>query len=148
VSVLEPARAATEELLNSSINLLVGEGILEFLVTESAAARSSHCSSFLARNFVEALKIRINSRRDAVLSTLVMYLNNHDLFKGEHSLQMSTKSAAVKLGIELMKRLFTCNDEVESSQLMSTPQASQDSVSLSMQELLSLAIGSVKAGKS
>ena len=32
--VLEPARVATEGLSNASINLLVSEGILKFLVTE------------------------------------------------------------------------------------------------------------------
>lgn len=148
VSVLEPARAATVELSNSSINLLVGQGILEFLLTESAAARSRHCASFLAQNFLEALEIRIKSRRNAELGTLIMYLNNHDLFKDGHSLEMSTKSAAVKLGIEIMNRIFPNIDEDESSQQILTPQSSHVSVSLSMQERLKLAIGSARAGKS
>lgn len=117
------------------------------LITDSATARFPRCSSFLAPNFIEGLEICFNSRQIAVLNTLVMRLNNHDLFNGEHSLQMSTK-VQFQLGIELMKRLFTGKNEVESRKQVSTPQASVDTSSLSMQEVLSLVIGSVKAGKS
>jgi hypothetical protein len=42
VSVLEPARIATEHLSNQSINLLVGEGILKFLLEEVSSQKAQH----------------------------------------------------------------------------------------------------------
>jgi hypothetical protein len=54
VDVLEPARVATESLSSSNINLLIGEGIMKFLMTESQAVKTRH-GSFLGQNFCDAL---------------------------------------------------------------------------------------------
>lgn len=67
-----------------------------------------------------------------------MYLSNHDALNQDFSLKMASKSAVVKLGTDLIKRLFgheTDNGDEEAESLQTN---------LSLQERLKLAVGSVK----
>lgn len=125
--VLEPARVATEELSVSSINLLVGEGVLKFLLSKSREAQTRH-NSYLNENFITALEKRFEDRRDAVVNTLIMYLSNHGSFK---------------CGIETMIRLFK-NNENPSTNLQ--PPNQEAHTSTSIQDRLKMFIGSVREG--
>lgn len=67
---LEPARVATENLSNASINLLVGEGILKFLVDEIDRQKEQQASGALVENFRNALNTRLEQRRNKLLHVL------------------------------------------------------------------------------
>lgn len=142
--MLDPAKVATEGLSASSINLLIGEGILKFLLLETKSAKDQHQNSFLAKNFFDSLEKRFQNRRDAVLNTLILYLSNRDIFKSEHPLQLTTKAAAVKYGIEMMKRLF--KDEVAAGQHRVIQEKQGDPANI--QDRLKMSIGSVQDGNS
>jgi hypothetical protein len=73
-----------------------------------------------------------------------MYLSNHDSFKVDHPLERSTKAAAVKYGITMMKRLFDSDIEVTTSQQVSTPACPKSATNL--HERLKSSIGSVQDG--
>lgn len=140
---MEPARIATESLSSSDINLLIGEGILKFLITESQNINNS-LHSTLSSNFVNALEFNLATRRNALMISLIMYLNNHESLKTDHPLKLKKKSAVVKFGIEMAKRLFendvgnTSNNQIDS--FNSTDAASS---SCSLQDRLQKSINSV-----
>lgn len=140
VNILDPARVATETLSDSKINLLVGEGILKFLMSETHAAKAEHPESHLAKNFLEALKNRFQQRRNSSLNTLILYLSNHDVFKNEYPLDLTSKSIAVKFGIDMMKRLFSEGDETSCQLLAQETQPT----SANIYDRLKTSIGSVQ----
>lgn len=120
--------------------MLVGEGVLKFLLSESREAQARH-NSYLTENFVSALEKRFEDRREATINTLIMYLSNHSSLKSDHPLQLSTKSAAVKLGIEMMNRLFKNNDKQSTNP---KPSAQVTTISSTIQDRLKNSIGSVQ----
>lgn len=68
-----------------------------------------------------------------------MYLSNHDSLKNDHPLKLGSKSAAVKFGIETMKRLFP-NEENNSLPQVSSENENEN---LSLQERLEVSVGSI-----
>lgn len=122
--------------------MLVGEGILKFLLDEIHKVQSRK-NSFLVGNFIDSLEKRFDERRDAVFSSLILYLSNPDALKSNHPLKLTSKTAAVKFGLEMMKRLF--KDEEQTTRSDNTEATA---VALSYQERLELAVGSVQAGTS
>lgn len=140
--MLDPAKVATEGLSGSNINLLIGEGILKFLLNECHEAKDRHRSSYLAEEVLKSFEKRFEERRNPIINTLVLYLSNRDIQKNDHPLQLSSKVAAIKCGIEMMKRLFanehtlTVNDSIQE----------EKSQSSSIYERLVMSVGSVKEG--
>lgn len=113
------------------------------MISESREAQSRH-NSYLTENFVSALEKRLQDRRNPEINTLILYLSNYDTLKSNHPLQMSSKSAAVKYGIKMMKRLFEQGEEQTSSQQISTEEVTPTSSTL--QDRLKMSIGSVEEG--
>lgn len=72
--VFEPARVATENLSSSSINLLVGEGTLNFLMNEIALLKTQHgLTDILLNNFTATLTDHLHTRRNKVINSLILY---------------------------------------------------------------------------
>ena len=78
--VLEPARIATEGLSNASLNLLVGEGILKFLVTEMDRLNLEFGSGSLSEKFQLAF-YKKTSRTARLKSEQLNYVPRESLQK-------------------------------------------------------------------
>lgn len=141
--MLEPARVATESLSSASISLITSEGILKFLVNES---RDMHTrtDSPLAAKFIEELLARLKKRRDPLINTLILYLNDHESLQGDHPLILSTKAAAVKFGIEMMRRLFIRQELPDTSQSAASSSTAASPEPTSLHDRLRMSIGSVR----
>lgn len=109
---------------------------------EAQEAKDRQQNSYLATNFNESLQERFRSRRNPVINTLVLYLSNHDVFKNKHPLELTTKAAAVRFGIETFKRLF--GDDEQPAQGNSSDESSQSSTTV--HQRLKMSIGSVQEG--
>lgn len=102
VSVLEPAVLAVESLSRASINLTISEGIRKFLLSEL----QKYPNSWLATKFLESLQSRLNDRRDPKLASLVLYLENPNIFVEDHALELASKPEMFRLGTAVMKRIY------------------------------------------
>lgn len=69
-------------------------------------------NSPLAKQLSDALKEKIGERRDPLLISLIMYLCNPDSLKSIHPMKLAAKAAVVRLGNEMMRRLFEDNAEI------------------------------------
>jgi hypothetical protein len=139
-NVLEPVRVSTESLSKSDINLLEGEGILKFLVKEIEHAKANSPSRNLAKKFSAALTFRLQTRRDKIFQSLILYLSNRDSLKNYHPLELASKSQTIKFGLEMMRRLFPKeNSNSENPSLASSSSAS------SLQDRLKIMVGSVQS---
>lgn len=107
---------------------------MKFLVEETRPGNDS----FLATNFADALKERLSARRDTLFATLVLYLSKRESLSPNYPMQLSTKTAATKFGIELMSRLFKGEDGGINNEELAAPAA------LSLHERLQLSVGSVQ----
>ena len=43
--------------------------------------------------------------------SLILYLSNHNTLKSDHPLELTSKAAVVRFGIEMMRRLFENENE-------------------------------------
>lgn len=84
VSLLDPTKVPTVGLSASNINILIGEVILQFLLLETKSAEDQRHHSLLAKK-IDLLEQRFHGRRDAVLNTLILYLNNRDILRASTS---------------------------------------------------------------
>lgn len=143
VDILEPARVATVDLSKSNINLIVGEAILMFLFKEVASLKEQHATSSLIHTFSDALEDRIDERRHKLFTSLVLYLHNRESLRPGHPMGLAMKSAVIKLGVEMMGRLY--KNEVP---VIIQGDAQPTVAGSSLQERLKLSVGNMKAGAS
>lgn len=132
--MLGPAKESTENLSAGSINLFRGEGIIKWLMEECESNTVGNLS-VLAIKFHGCLKERLRLRRDPLINTLIMYLNNHDSLAAPHPLKLARKAEAVKFGIDLMRRLFPSEEQTpsgESSAAASTSSCLKDRLKFSV----------------
>lgn len=142
VEILEPAKVATENMSNSTINILAGEGIVKFLHSEIEKLIDDNpiAKSMAFRSILET---RMKDRRDPLLVSLVMYLNNRDSLKNDHPFGLAPKSAVIKYGVEMAKRLF--NEESQDVPELDTLAVD---IGSSLQERLKMSVGSLQSGSS
>lgn len=72
-----------------------------------------------------------------------MYLNNRDSLKSNHPLELSSKSAVIKTGLEMMRRLYKSEEPVQIVEQFTMPTESS-----SLRDRLLTSIESVHAGVS
>lgn len=137
--VLEPARVATEKLSDAKINILVGEGCLQFVIEEIQQYIKAHPESYLAKNFLDALNARLKVRRNKVIIGLIMFLNNPDSLK-DHPLELGTKTEIVQLGIDFARRLFPNEGQDRPTESISSPSSSS-----TLHERLNMSLGKLQS---
>lgn len=117
---------------------------MKFLLNESNELHR-RTNSPLAAKFIEDLEARIKDRREPLINTLILYLNDHGSLSSGHPLKLASKAATERFGIAMLHRLFPRDQE----QLNSTQsQAAATSPACSLQERLQMSIGSVSGGSS
>lgn len=138
---MEPARVSTEKLPLSNINLLIGEGCLEFVLSETRQYVILHPESQLAKNFLKALEERLDKRRETEIIALTMYLNNQNTLTN-HPLKLAPKEVIIKLGIEFLRRLFPTGTQSQGPE----SETSQANVSnSSLHDRLELSLGKLQS---
>ena len=104
LKVLGPIKLAAEALGRQDANLLTSEGIFEFLLGELQNLKSE-----ISQKLLHAIKARIEERRDTVLVTLILYLQNSQTVLTKSSnkfLPLATKSDIIKLSGQILSRLY------------------------------------------
>jgi hypothetical protein len=89
MKVLAPAKLAITMLSKRKMSLLESEGILIFLLQEAAAQKSE-----LGKVYATNLKTRINQRRQIVLTSLILYLNNKESISLKNPLKKAGEEPA------------------------------------------------------
>lgn len=107
---MEPALIATEALSKDSINIIEGEFIAETLISQT-----SKLGSPIGKQFHKVLIERVNSRRNAAVISLALYLFNQDSLSkpaaAAYPLKLESKSATQQFGTKLLKQLFACDED-------------------------------------
>jgi len=84
--------------------MIIAEGVMKFLLKELEMSES-----LLAKKLLNSLKARLDDRRDSAFNSLILNFGNPNIFTEDYPIPLSTKSAAEKLGVKLMYRLFGNN---------------------------------------
>lgn len=84
---------------------MIAEGTVRFLLDELMAQGTS-----LSLKLYDAIRNRIDTRRDGTLIDLILYLNNPEYNYSDKHFKSTSKAAIHKLGIDLLKNYFVKDD--------------------------------------
>lgn len=100
---LGPVRLAAEALGQRDANLLKSEGIFDFLSNELSNLKSEISSKLL-----NAIKRRVQERRDIALVTLLLYLQNPKNISSKNFtlFSLASKSEIIKLSEKILFRIY------------------------------------------
>lgn len=104
LATLRPVRMAVEKLSSREANLLTSEGVLQFVFDELKSYMSVGNIN-ISKEVYEALKFRIDQRRNKEIVSVMKYLQNKHLESTEE-LPVTTKKNVTKLIIELAEKHF------------------------------------------
>ncbi|KAG5670303.1 hypothetical protein PVAND_000579 [Polypedilum vanderplanki] len=127
VKVLEPVKMATEQLSDQNNNLLIAEGIVNFLLNSLRDSDSSFSSLFY-----DTIHRRIAKRRNGILVQLMLYLRGAKLSNTYEHFEKHSKTSVLAYGTNLLKNHFsnTDRDYAETSNHESTSEESTSHLSL------------------